>query len=42
MRRPRASAHADELLALPSLPTVFFGHSMGAAVAAPPALSFAP
>lgn len=33
VRRPRASAHADELLALPSLPTVFFGHSMGAAVA---------
>ncbi|MFJ6728074.1 thioesterase II family protein [Streptomyces sp. NPDC091281] len=28
-----ASAIADELLALPPLPTVFFGHSMGAAVA---------
>ncbi|GAA2260320.1 thioesterase II family protein [Streptomyces indiaensis] len=30
---PLASAVAEELLALPELPTVFFGHSMGAAVA---------
>ncbi|WP_031079859.1 thioesterase II family protein [Streptomyces sp. NRRL S-118] len=30
---PLASAVAAELLALPPLPTVFFGHSMGAAVA---------
>ncbi|MEU3032769.1 thioesterase II family protein [Streptomyces incarnatus] len=30
---PLASAIADELLTLPPLPTVFFGHSMGAAVA---------
>lgn len=30
---PLASAVADELLALPPLPTVLFGHSMGAAVA---------
>ncbi|MFI6107155.1 thioesterase II family protein [Streptomyces sp. NPDC051310] len=30
---PLVSAVADELLALPPLPTVFFGHSMGAAVA---------
>ncbi len=30
---PLASAVAGELLSLPPLPTVFFGHSMGAAVA---------
>ncbi|MFI5977261.1 thioesterase II family protein [Streptomyces sp. NPDC051452] len=30
---PLTSAVAEELLALPPLPTVFFGHSMGAAVA---------
>jgi pyochelin biosynthetic protein PchC len=30
---PLASAVAGELLTLPALPTVFFGHSMGAAVA---------
>ncbi|MGZ3118383.1 thioesterase II family protein [Streptomyces sp. H62] len=30
---PLASAVADELRDLPPLPTVFFGHSMGAAVA---------